>query len=129
MSKSKNDRPGKTLGDIPENVAIAQLESFGDKLIIPESMSLTQAKELIERREKYLEDMSFNEVFSYFPCDGANALNIVLERTFGWSCAEPTPGMFGPNPPALEEVLIAAFRAALTGDNTKLAVKPEYQTN
>lgn len=108
MSNTKNERKGNTLADIPENVAIAQLEHYGEKLVIPEGMTLPMAKELIERREKYLEeDMNFNEVFAYFPYDGANALNIVLERTFGWSCAEPTPGMFGDRPPALVNIEVA----------------------
>lgn len=105
---SNTERNGNSLKDVPDNVAIAQLEHFGDKLVVPKGMSLQQALELIERRQSYLEeDMNFNEVFGYFPYDGANALNQVLERTFGWSCAEPTPGMFGDRPPALINIEIA----------------------
>lgn len=97
-----------TLGNQPPNVAIAQLEHFGDKLVLPEGMDLAQAIELIQRRQKYLEEKtSFNEVFAYFPYDGANALNIVLERMFGWAVADPTPGFFGDNPPALVNIEVA----------------------
>lgn len=104
---NKEAPKGNTLADVPQTIAIAQLEHYGDKLIIPEGMDLAEALELIERRQKYLEeDMAFAETFDFHPYDGANAINIVLERTFGWSCAEPTPGMFGPRPPALINVQV-----------------------
>lgn len=99
---------GRTLTDIPENIAIAQLEQFGDKMIIPEGMTLSMAKELIERREAYMEEeMAFNEEYAFHPYDGANAINVVLERVFGWSCAIPTPGMFGDDPPTLVNIPVS----------------------
>lgn len=107
MSENKPEHRGNSLADAPENIAIAQIEQFGDKLIIPIGMSLPQAEELIQRRQKYMEEeMQFSEEFNFHPYDGANAINIVLERTFGWSCAEPTPTMFGDRPPALINIQV-----------------------
>jgi len=97
-----------SLNKIPQNVAVAEVVKHGDKLTVPESMPLEEAIELLQRRQEYLEEeMRFNETFNYFPLDGANALNIVLERIFGWSPAEPTPGMFGDNPPQLINIEVA----------------------
>ena len=97
-----------SLSDIPTNVAVAEVVQFGDKLTVPATMSLAEARDLLLRREEYLEEeMGFSEVFPYLPLDGANALNVVLERIFGFSCAEPTPGMFGDSPPQLVNIEVA----------------------
>ena len=99
---------GNTLKDVPTAVAVAQIKHFGDAIVLPDGMELDEAIDTIFRRKKYLEEeMVVTETFGFFPLDGAHALNKVLEAKFGWSCAEPTPGMFGNNPPRLINIEVA----------------------
>lgn len=99
---------GNTLKNVPENIAIAKVVHTGDQITIPENMTLDEAIETMKRRLSYMEeDMNFSQQFAYFPYDGANAINEVLENHFGWSLAEPTPGFFGPQPPKLINIEVA----------------------
>ena len=99
---------GKPLSEVPLNIAVAQVVHHGDKITLPEGMELEEGIETLKRRLVYMEeDTKFAEVFSFFPYDGANALNEVLTARFGWSMAEPTPGMFGPEPPAIINIEVA----------------------
>jgi transitional endoplasmic reticulum ATPase len=92
----------KTLAEAGEKSHVAEIVYHGEKMILPEGMSIKDAKELLTRREKFLEEqVDFRETFDVFPWDGANAIDEVLTRKFGWSAATATPGMFGPNPPKL----------------------------
>lgn len=92
----------KTLDEAGAKSHVAEIVYYGEKMILPEGMSLKDAKELLTRREKFLEEqVDFRETFDVFPWDGANAIDEVLTRKFGWSAATATPGMFGPSPPKL----------------------------
>lgn len=80
--------------------AVAEVVHFGEKLILPENMSMDQAIDLIERRRKYLEEeIEFVDEFNVFPWDGAYALKKVLIKKFGWAPSEPIQTMFGKQPP------------------------------
>lgn len=98
----------KTLKEAPDNVAVAKIVHHGESITLPENMKLEEAISTLERRLTYLEEeMQFSQVFAYFPYDGANAINEVLEKKFGWSLAEPTPSMFGPRPPQILSIEVA----------------------
>ncbi len=92
----------QTLDQAGEKAHVAEIVYHGEKMILPEGMSIKDAKELLTRREKYLEEkVQLQETFDVFPWDGANAIDAVLTQKFGWSAATATPGFFGPTPPRL----------------------------
>lgn len=94
--------PKHTLENVPEAVIVAEIVKSGDKLILPEACSLTQAKSLIERRMQYEEESVVIDMsYDVFPWDGANAFAKVLTAKYGWAPAEATKGFFGDVPPAL----------------------------
>ncbi len=81
---------------------VAEVIYHGDKLVLPERMGIDAAVELLLRRKEFLEEkVQLQEMFDVFPWDGANAIDVVLTKKFGWSAATATPGFFGPTPPKL----------------------------
>lgn len=67
-------------------VNVAEVVRHGEKLTIPEGMSLDGAVDLIRRRQEWeTQSVKVYEEVDCFIWDGANALNTVLERTYGWS--------------------------------------------
>jgi SpoVK/Ycf46/Vps4 family AAA+-type ATPase len=85
-----------------QKVAVAAIEVFGEKLVIPDGMKLAQAVQLIERRMEYEEQETIvRETYDCFPWDGAACLEMVLNERYGWSPAVPTPGFYSDNPPQL----------------------------
>lgn len=94
MSKSLSQQP-----KIVNNVDIVR---HGEQLLIPETMTMEDAVELLERRIAYdAQEVAFSENFEVFPWDGANALDAVLTARYGWAPATATPSMFGPQPPKM----------------------------
>lgn len=92
----------KTLEEAGAKSHVAEIVYYGEKLILPEGMSIKDAKELLTRKEKFLEEeVGMQETFDVFPWDGANAIDNVLRNKFGWSAATATPTFFGPRPPKL----------------------------
>lgn len=88
--------------EVPEAVIVAEIVHSGDKMILPESCSLKQALNLIERRMAYeQETVSLSQTFDVFPWDGAHAFAEVLTAKYGWAPAEATPGFWGDTPPKL----------------------------
>lgn len=88
--------------EVPEAVIVAEIIHSGDKLILPESCSLKQAKNLIERRMDYeQETVELSRVFDVFPWDGAHAFAEVLTAKYGWAPAEATPSFWGDIPPKM----------------------------
>lgn len=74
----------------------------GDKMIIPQDMSLEDARQAIDRQiEEESVTVQISEVIRAFPHDGAYALMRVLKRRYGWTNLKPTPGFWGPQPPAM----------------------------
>ncbi len=92
---------------VADDFHVASITQHGDKLILPEGMEIPAAISLLQRRMTYLqEDVNMVESFDVFPWDGANALDIVLTRMYGWAPATATPSMFGKQPPSLINVEI-----------------------
>ncbi len=95
-----------TLEKAGKKVVVADIIHAGEQLILPMTpkgpMSIPDAIALLERRMTYLnEEVALSSKFNVFPWDGANALDVVLTRRYGWTPAEATPGFFGPNPPKM----------------------------
>lgn len=93
------------LSNAKKKTAVAEIQRFGEKLIIPEGMSLKQAADLIARREAYEgQETVLQSVFNCYPWDGAAMLEKVLAEKYGWAQQVPTPGFFGDSPPARIEI-------------------------
>src|SRR5438445_528646 len=100
--QKEQEAMGNTLKDAAAPIIVAEIVHAGDKLILPTGVSLQQAKDLIVRRMQYeQEDVNLNETFDVFPYDGANALDKVLTAIYGWSPAQATQTMWGPQPPQM----------------------------
>lgn len=92
----------KTLQEAGKKAHVAEIVYHGEKMILPEGMSIKDAKDLLTRREEFLEEqVTMQETFDVFPWDGANAIDSVLTNKFGWTAATATPTFFGPRPPKL----------------------------
>lgn len=92
----------KTLQKEAQVVAVTEIVRHGEKLILPENMTLRQAQDLLERRAEYEKEVTaFSESYDVLPYDGAHALAQVLINKFGWAPATSTPGFFGDTPPRL----------------------------
>lgn len=89
MSQREKDtlrKAVKELDEMEEVIAVAEVEHFGEKITIPEKMTIPQAIEVLDRRLHYLEEeVTMIEDFDVFPWDGANALREVLNTMFGWA--------------------------------------------
>lgn len=93
------------LEDMGKKIAVAEVVHHGEKLTVPEGMTLNDAIDLLARRRDYLEETTMmHAVFDFFPWDGALALQKVLSKKFGWAQQKPTPGFWGDNPPSLINV-------------------------
>ncbi len=77
-------------------------EYEGEKIVIPEKMSLTDAREVIDRQIKEESvKVNLNETIRAFPLDGAVALMRVLKKRYGWANLVPTMNWWGPQPPSM----------------------------
>lgn len=78
-----------------------QVVREGAKITLPEGMSYQMAREWLEKEEEKEERViAIHETIDAFPLDGAHALMVAMQKKFGWTSLEPTPGFFGDNPPA-----------------------------
>jgi transitional endoplasmic reticulum ATPase len=93
---------GKTLQKENQVIAVTDIVRHGEKLILPENMTLKQGIDLLERRAEYEKEVTaFSESYDVLPFDGAHALAEVLIAKFGWAPATSTPSFFGDQPPQL----------------------------
>jgi transitional endoplasmic reticulum ATPase len=77
---------GSTLSEVKDNIIVAEIINIGEKLILPEKVSIKQAIDLLEARQKYLtQTVTLFEAFEVAPFDGAHAFNAVVERKYGWT--------------------------------------------
>ena len=91
----------------PASIPVVDIVHQGEKLVLPQDMSLDNAIALLERRKEYdNKRIHMVETFDVFPLDGACALDTVLQRRFGWAPATTTPGFFRDHPPQLTTVQI-----------------------
>lgn len=113
LEKEEQEQMGKTLDTAKEAVVVADIVHSGEKMILPEGVSLRQARDLIERRMEYEEEeVDMSEAFNVFPWDGAYALDQVLRKMYGWSPAQATQSFFGPIPPKLINIDIGIGKKA-----------------
>lgn len=97
-----------TLSQVEKTVDVADIQYHGEQLTIPAGMKIDGAIELLKRRKAYeSETTAFSEKFNVLPYDGANALNEVLRRKYGWAQATATPSFFGPQPPQMLTIEVA----------------------
>ena len=88
-----------------KKTAVAEIERYGEKLLIPDGMSLKKAIMVINERMEYEEQVTVvRATYDCFPWDGAVALNHVLTEKYGWGRQVSVETMFGESPPALIEV-------------------------
>ena len=74
----------------------------GKKLILPETMQLSEAiKFLKEKLQEDEREISFQRTFNYRPWDGAYATQSALKKAFGATTQKATQSMFGETPPQL----------------------------
>jgi transitional endoplasmic reticulum ATPase len=101
---------GKTLdqaGQAKKGVRdVVDVVRHGQQLVIPETLTLERAKAAIEARIEYeSQDIAIHApIAAPFPFEGAYAMFEVLTEKFGWANGVPTPGFFGPQPPAMLSV-------------------------
>lgn len=97
----------KDLGEVTESktVARAEVEFYGEKIILPEGMKIPSAITVLTEREKYMQQtMAIHETFNVFPWDGAWGLLQVLKARFGWAAITGHPSFWGPRPPQYIQV-------------------------
>ncbi|EDY2030059.1 ATP-binding protein [Salmonella enterica] len=98
----------KDLTEAQKEIHVAEIVYHGDKILIPEGMTVQNAIDTLERQRDYLEEeVEISRTFDAFPWDGANALQVCLQRKFGWAAAEGTPSFFGKRPPKMITIEIA----------------------
>jgi transitional endoplasmic reticulum ATPase len=95
--------------DANKKTVVAEVIRTGTKLIIPEGMTLSDAKRSIEAKEQDEENrVKLSETFDVFVWEGAYAMARTLDVMYGWFNQVKIPGgFFEPDqPPALISVKI-----------------------
>lgn len=106
---------GKDLSEAGPKTHVADIVHHGDKLTIPEGMTIKNAIDLLYRRAEYLEtSVDIMEKFDVFPLDGAYALSQVIIAKYGWQEGKPIVSMFGEQKPQVLRIP--------SGVNTKVDV-------
>lgn len=78
---------------------------FGDKFVLPRTMSLRDAIQFLKHKiVEEEEEVGWNRTFPYRPYDGAHALVQAIRKHFGTLAHVPTQTFFGPVPPQLIDV-------------------------
>jgi transitional endoplasmic reticulum ATPase len=91
---------GKDLSKAGPKAHVADIIHHGEKLVLPEKMSISDAIDLLYRRAEYLETaVNISERFDVFPLDGAYGLSQVIIEMFGWQEGKPIRTMFGEQKP------------------------------
>src|SRR6478609_5378921 len=92
----------KDLSTIVNDYVTAEVVRSGEKLLIPEEMSIKRAIEMLQERDAFeKQTVQISETFDVFPWDGAIAFAQVLTDTYGWAPHRPTPGFWGDTPPQM----------------------------
>jgi transitional endoplasmic reticulum ATPase len=91
---------GKDLSQAGPKTHVAEVVHHGDKLMIPEGVTIKEAIDILYRRAEYLETtVDISEKFDVFPLDGAYGLSQVIIEKYGWQEGKPIVGMFGSQKP------------------------------
>lgn len=94
----------KSISEAADNkkTRVAQVERFGEKILIPTGMTLDDAiRNLQAKKEEEEQVVSLFEKFDVFFLEGVYAMVKVLDDRYGWFQQISTPGFFGSNPPAM----------------------------
>lgn len=84
---------------------VAEIVHHGEKLVLPEGLSLEAAINLLHRRAEYEETMvDLVEKFDVFPFDGAYGLSQVIQNRYGWQEGKPIRSMFGSQKPQVLQI-------------------------
>lgn len=79
--------------------------NIGEKLIVPETMTLTDAITTLQARLKAMQEViHLQETYDVFPWDGSKALSEVLKKRFGWVEIRGHAGFFGDKPPEFIQI-------------------------
>lgn len=101
------DMPSTDKNAIEDVVEIVRSES-ATTIIVPESLSLPKAVKWLRRRiEDEETKVAVHHEFAALPLEGAAALARACQELFSWQSLTPTPGFFGPSPPALITMAIS----------------------
>jgi transitional endoplasmic reticulum ATPase len=87
---------------------VIEVRRHGSAIVIPDNLTLEAVDKVIHARIEY-ENQVFTpvaEIDAPFVFEAAYALHVVLTEKFGWANGIPTPGFFGPKPPAMLAVPI-----------------------
>lgn len=87
------------------------IEHAGEKIVLPakpQEMSIKTAIKHLERKQEAEEtDTAVHHEIKCSPLDGFVAFQRALSHKYGWIDQIPTPGFFGPTPPALISVPVS----------------------
>lgn len=84
---------------------IAVVERSGEKLVIPEGLTVADAIDVLKRKQVDEETVvTLIDDFDTFIWDGCWALSKALDERYGWYQQVATPGFFGDEPPAMIQV-------------------------
>lgn len=98
----------ETLSQKKEKVEIAEVVRHGEKIVLPNAMSIDAAITTLTRRKKYEEEVvQMVYPFEAFVWDGAYALGKALEKRYGWVQGKTIHGFFEDNPPKLIKVEVS----------------------
>jgi len=96
---------GKGLDKMVPVTNVAEVVHHGERLIIPEKMTIEDAMDLLYRRGEYLNaKVDISEKFDVFPFDGAYALSQVIINRYGWAEGVPIKSMFGETKPHIFKI-------------------------
>jgi transitional endoplasmic reticulum ATPase len=88
---------------------VVDVQRHGDKLIIPEGLTLERVDKVIHARMEYeAQEVAIHApIEAPFPFEGAYAFYQELTDKFGWANGVPTPGFFGSTPPAMLSIPVS----------------------
>lgn len=99
------EKAAKKDGSVDWKHIDTEIERAGTKITLPalpQDMPIPAAIEALKRKMADEETvLDVHEMIDAFPLDGAVAFVKALRQKYGWANSVPTPGFFGPKPPAM----------------------------
>ena len=96
---------GKSLEKAIPATEVAEIVHHGEKLILPDGMTIAAAINLLYRRAEYLDtEVDIMERFDVFPFDGAYGLSQVIIERYGWQQGVAIQSMFGEKKPQVLKI-------------------------